>query len=294
MPDSTHPRRQPGPDRSEGGGGIVDLYAKRVAANAASRDTTADQDDAPPVTEWIGRGSELESVDDPGPGGSNDGATPRLSFATGARRLLRLGSRRGRVAIGGLLVASLALSALSGVAHAQQRYTVRDGDTLGGVAARFGVDPDAILNASWVANPGTLTAGDVIVIPDPGQDPADAAAEAAQREGTSPWVSAAYDVQANDTIAEIAATYGVAADDLLALNNLTWNDDIFPGQRLLIPADATVRAEPESGGAQFDGGAVPSGGGAFAGVPLHQQERSLSCEYAAAFIATSAYGAGIP
>jgi LysM repeat protein len=175
---------------------------------------------------------------------------------------------------------------------AQQRYRVQPGDTLASVAAEFGVDPDAILASSWIADPPNLQPGDIIVIPDPSQSPEDAAKEAAAHEGTSPWVAAAYDVKDGDTIESIAASFGVDVGALAAFNGLDNPNLLDVGQRLLIPAkldDAT--GEPVDGIAASGANAANTPP---QWVPTHQQERNLSCEYASAFIATSAFGKGIP
>jgi LysM repeat protein/uncharacterized protein YvpB len=186
-----------------------------------------------------------------------------------------------------VLVAGMGQGAL-----AQQRYRVQPGDTVESVAAEFGVDPAAILASSWVADPPNLQPGDVIVIPDPGQTPEEAAADAAAREGTSPWVAAAYYVEDGDTIEAIAATFDVDVEALVTFNGLDNPDLLQVGQRLLIPAqldDAT--GEPVDGVAASGAG---SGNSPAQWVPTHKQERNLSCEYASAFIATSAFGNGIP
>jgi len=176
---------------------------------------------------------------------------------------------------------------------AQERYRVQPGDTLGSVAAEFGVNPDAILAASWVADPPNLQPGDIVIIPDPGQTPSDAAEEAAAREGTSPWVAAAYYVESGDTIEAIAAEFAVDLDALIAFNGLDNPDLLEVGQRILIPATLD-----ESTGEPIAVAGVSGGQGsrnpAHPRVPTHKQERNLSCEYASAFIATSAFGTGIP
>jgi LysM repeat protein len=115
------------------------------------------------------------------------------------------------------LVAVLLLAGLAGSGLAQQRYVVKDGDTLESIAAEFGVDPEAILRASWMASPPNPRPGEVLVIPDPGQSPDEAAEVAAAREGTSPWVSGAYVVQPGDSIEYIAGIYGVDPNALADL-----------------------------------------------------------------------------
>jgi LysM repeat protein/uncharacterized protein YvpB len=184
-------------------------------------------------------------------------------------------------------VVTLLFSGLGQGADAQQRYQVQDGDTLESVAAEFGVDPAAILASSWLVDPPNLQPGEVIVIPDPGQSPSEAAAEAAAQEGTSPWTVGAYYVESGDTIESIAAYFGVDVADLASLNGLDNPDLLLVGQRLLVPG------EPGLAGTSGTAPGLPSDS-PHPWVPTHRQERNLSCEYAAAFIATSAFGEGIP
>ena len=47
----------------------------------------------------------------------------------------------------------------------QQRYIVREGDTLSGIAARFGVSEDAILKQNPLSNRDRLLVGQELVIP---------------------------------------------------------------------------------------------------------------------------------
>ncbi len=47
----------------------------------------------------------------------------------------------------------------------QQRYVVREGDTLSGIAARFGVSEDAILKENPLSDRDRLLVGQELVIP---------------------------------------------------------------------------------------------------------------------------------
>jgi uncharacterized protein YvpB len=149
-------------------------------------------------------------------------------------------------------------------------------------------------------NPPNPAPGEVLIIPDPGQSPSDAAEEAARFEGTSPWVTAAYDVEAGDSIEAIANLYGVDPDALLTFNDLTWADVLVVGQRILIPAsreeisgEATINSTGSDPAPENE---APPASQVTADiwVPVYVQQRNLSCEYASAYIATSAFGDGIP
>ena len=47
----------------------------------------------------------------------------------------------------------------------RQRYVVREGDTLSGIAARFGVSEQAILDANPRSDPNRLLVGEELMIP---------------------------------------------------------------------------------------------------------------------------------
>lgn len=191
----------------------------------------------------------------------------------------------GRMAIASLAALVVVLGAF-GAGFAQQRYEVREGDTVQSIADTFGVDPAAIVASSWMPNGETLAAGQVVVIPDVGQSPAEAAQVAAAQEGTSPWVVAAWWVEAGDTLSSIGTLYGVTAQQLAEFNAIPDVANLQVGTRILIPvsrdqtgAIAAVERGPDV--------IVP-------GVSFYQQSRNLSCEFAAMYIATAAFGSGIP
>ena len=209
----------------------------------------------------------------------------------------------------------------------QARYIVQPGDTLETVAAEFGVDPAAILAASALQNPPELTASEVIVIPDPSESPDAAASNAAQRQGSSPFVVGAHDVAPGETLTYIASAHALDPWALANFNGLSDIDTLGAGQRIRIPltdsvvlpdasestAETAVELtapteetwveeawQEESWTSEAVGGVESSweesaSGPVFAAdVPAYYQSYSLSCEYAAAYIATAGFGWGVP
>lgn len=55
----------------------------------------------------------------------------------------------------------------SPTAAGQQRYVVREGDSLSGIADRFGVTQEAIQRANDITDPNSIFAGQELVIPAP-------------------------------------------------------------------------------------------------------------------------------
>lgn len=92
-----------------------------------------------------------------------------------------------------------------------------------------------------------------------------------------------YVVQPGDTVAAIAAWYGVSVQDVVAANGIVNVEDVRVGTQLVIPLGGVGAAQaPTAPGGVF----IP-------GVPSYRQSRSLSCEYASMFIATSAFDSPI-
>jgi LysM repeat protein/uncharacterized protein YvpB len=245
-------------------------------------------------------------------------AVPKITgFGRSSRQPTLRWSRR-LAAAGLALLLLLPVGAIAAGAQevpAQSRYIVQEGDTLESVAAEFGVDPAAILAASALQNPPYLTPTEVIIIPDPSETPETAAWNASQREGSSPFVVGAHDVAPGETIASISATYGIDPWAFALFNGIDNVDALSAGQRLRVPltdfatsptdawsgelysADvpALEAASDESVGGPVETWEAPASEPVFAAdVPAYMQMYSLSCEYAAAFIATSAFGAGVP
>ncbi len=106
-------------------------------------------------------------------------------------------------------------------------YTVQ-GDSLKGIADRFGVTIAAIVEANGPDFNGRLCPGQVLNIPT-----------------TSPTQ---YTISI-DSIVDIAARYQVDAAALMALNQIEDVCDLLPAQLLLIPADGPVSYRVEEGDA---------------------------------------------
>jgi LysM repeat protein len=133
------------------------------------------------------------------------------------------------------------------------RYTIVKGDTISGIAARFGVSTQSVLTAnglSWssiiypgqtIAIPGTVLAAENVS----SVTPAPAAPAPAVPEPTTPVVSTppppattSYLIARGDTISSIAKKFGVSIQSILDANGLTWSSIIYTGRTLTIPGVA--------------------------------------------------------
>lgn len=132
------------------------------------------------------------------------------------------------------LLAALCLLALFATPTLAQgsTYVVQPGDTLTGVAQRFGVSPGALAQANGIAPNGWLYAGQRLVIPG-----ASSAAPA-----SSSAAGGMYVVQPGDTLSAIAARHGTTVGAIVQANGLQSANVIYVGQRLTIPAGGGTAA----------------------------------------------------
>lgn len=108
-------------------------------------------------------------------------------------------------------------------------YTVRPGDTLGGIAARHGVSLAAVFAANNMNMRTIIYPGQKIKL-----GPA------------APAPAASVVVKPGDTLSAIAARNGVSLASVLAANNLQLRSIIYPGQKILLaPAAPAPAPQPQ-------------------------------------------------
>lgn len=134
----------------------------------------------------------------------------------------------------------------TGTTTAETTITVRDGDSLAGLAWRHGVRLSALLRANSFELTTVIHPGDTIVIPagarlatsNASTTPSTRSTTAVQSSGSGSSTSAGNDeyvIRAGDALAGIAWRRGVSLRALLEANGLEATSLILPGQRLSIP-----------------------------------------------------------
>lgn len=130
-----------------------------------------------------------------------------------------------------LLGSVLAEAAVAAPIQADSGYVVRPGDTLGTIAARYGVSAAALARANGITNPDRIYIGQNLVIPGKSGSTTQPAAPKPPTTGPS---TGTYIVRAGDTLGSIAARHGTTVANLMKLNGITNPDRIWVGQRLRV------------------------------------------------------------
>lgn len=102
-------------------------------------------------------------------------------------------------------------------------HVVQPGETLYGIAQKYGVDANTIADANNIANRNQLRVGQKITIP--GISLREAAAA----------LGRVHIIQSGESLTTIAQQYGVSAEEIISFNNISNPDAIYVGQELIIP-----------------------------------------------------------
>lgn len=102
-------------------------------------------------------------------------------------------------------------------APATSTYTVRSGDTLSSIAAKFGTNYQALASLNGISNPNLIYVGQVLRV-----------------NGSASAGSVYYTVRAGDNLSAIASRYGTSYQSIAALNGLANPNLIYAGQTLKI------------------------------------------------------------
>ncbi len=128
--------------------------------------------------------------------------------------------------------------AAPGMQSGPQIHYVGFGDSLSGIAARYGVSAEAIMQVNGLTNPDMIYVGQPLLIPGLGT------------YGQSPGYPAGggcgntHVVRPGETLSGVAWQYGVPVDTLLASNQLYSRDMVYVGQELCISGGPVYRPQP--------------------------------------------------
>ena len=130
------------------------------------------------------------------------------------------------VALGGLVVSGTA---------AGRVHTIQRGETLGGIAGRYGVRLSALANANGLADPNRILAGSMLSIPSQAAPALTPAATTAKKPAGS-----SHTIQLGETLGQVARRYGVSTTALADANGIANVDFVRSGTVLRIPSGVTA------------------------------------------------------
>ena len=110
-------------------------------------------------------------------------------------------------------------------------HVVKRGDTLYGVARRYGVTIPALAEANGMSSKSHLTAGERLEIPGRGASGSSDSASAAESTRMT------YKVRSGDTLSEIADKFNVSVSQLMSWNRMRQSSSLRAGQKLVVYAD---------------------------------------------------------
>ena len=135
------------------------------------------------------------------------------------------------------------------------KHRVRRGETLSGIAARYGVGMSRVAAINGLRRPYTLRVGQVLELPIPaGSAPPAAVAQVAREEKEEPVAAPPtgvqgaekYVVKRGDTLSRIAQRHGMSEDALMELNSLRNRNFVYEGQVLALAESARVAPPAEA------------------------------------------------
>ncbi|WP_144714461.1 LysM peptidoglycan-binding domain-containing protein [Curtobacterium pusillum] len=116
-------------------------------------------------------------------------------------------------------------------------YTVRQGDTVSGIAARYGLSAQEVLVRNGLGWNTIIHPGQTLHLASTPSVTTASATSGASSTGS-------YHVKQGDTVSGIAARVGVSTTALLSANKLSQRSVIYPGQTLRVPSAGSAAAAP--------------------------------------------------
>ena len=145
-----------------------------------------------------------------------------------------------------------ASSKSSSASSGSASYTVKAGDTLGGIAIKHNMSLSALLSKNGISASKPIFPGDKLTI--------NGSAKSSSSSGKSsssskPSGGASYTVKSGDTLSGIASKNGMKLGTLLSLNGISASKPIFPGDKIKVSGSASSSSSSSSSSAS-----KPSGG----------------------------------
>ena len=100
-------------------------------------------------------------------------------------------------------------------------YTVKSGDTLSGIASKYGTTTKALQSLNGITNPNLIYAGQKLIV----------SGKAKSKKKVTPKY---HTVRSGDTVSGLAVKYGSTQKQIVSWNKLVSADKIYVGQQLRV------------------------------------------------------------
>ncbi|MBM6404029.1 LysM peptidoglycan-binding domain-containing protein [Phycicoccus sp. CSK15P-2] len=137
-------------------------------------------------------------------------------------------------------------------------HTVRAGETVSHIAARYGVSVASVLKANGLRASSLIHPGDRLTVRATRTTTKTTASRTAKRASKATSASAArtYTVRSGDTLSHIAARYGTTPAKIASASGISTRSLLHPGQRLRIPTGSPKSSTKTT--STSSGASVPS------------------------------------
>jgi lysozyme len=125
-----------------------------------------------------------------------------------------------------LTITAAAATTASSASATTTTYTVKSGDTLSAIAAKYDTTVSSLVSTNQIANANAIYVGETITL-------STTATSSSTMTGTTSSTTT-YTVKSGDTLSAIAAKYGTTVSTLVSNNNLTNANMIYVGQTLTL------------------------------------------------------------
>lgn len=134
-----------------------------------------------------------------------------------------------------------------------ESHTVVAGETLVGIASRYGIAPETLAAVNGITDPSLIYVGTTLRLAGP----------VAPEVAVSPASSAVHVVAVGESLNSVAAYYGTSVSQLVTTNGLADPNLIRVGQELTIPGGVSAWVCPVPGAVFYNDWGFPRSGGRF-------------------------------
>ncbi|MFW5971863.1 MAG: LysM peptidoglycan-binding domain-containing protein [Bacillota bacterium] len=113
-------------------------------------------------------------------------------------------------------------------------YEIKDDDHIWNIADHFGVRTSALVKFNNIDNINDIQVGEILIVP------LKESSKLTYLKRTSKRLNNYYRVLRNDTLADIAEYYNIPEEGIRAINQLSKDEEVYTGQRLLMPVNPAL------------------------------------------------------